>query len=374
MDDVGIQAPGEPAERGRNRRAPGERNRVWPTPSDWIEWKLAGGSSSRGSRSLARWTSWPAAATVLAQRRRWIERTFPIPSTRRGRSGTAGNCSREAVAPRVTTIRRRERRAAPPGLRLRPAPERDDAARAHPRRPSGGQRLRRHRRRPRTRGSTFKAVYPPAKVYGGPGRFGFDERAHLTEASPLVGEGSRERLLAAWSPHWDLSRPTPGGEVAAEPAQDPLPPGAVPGGVVRGARAPPGRGLARHGEMAPDAALRPPRRALASLPRALRGRPPAPRARPRAPLRGPRARSRQLRSRASSASWASRAIRRAPISIPGPNRRYFERWRALRGSGLFWRAYFPLLTARYERRTRRFGYSLRDLERADGWARRASGA
>ena len=53
---------------------------------------------------------------------------------------------------------------------------------------------------------------------------------------------------------------------------------------------------------------------------------------------------------------------------PGPNRRYFERWRGLAKSGLFWRAYFPLLTARYERRTRRFGYSLRDLERADGWS------
>jgi hypothetical protein len=51
---------------------------------------------------------------------------------------------------------------------------------------------------------------------------------------------------------------------------------------------------------------------------------------------------------------------------PGPNQRYFERWRELERSGLFWRAYFPLLTARYERRVRRFGYSLRDLERADG--------
>ena len=60
---------------------------------------------------------------------------------------------------------------------------------------------------PEDEGQHLQRVYPPAKVFGGPGRFGFDERAHLTEASPLVGEGSRERLLAAWSPHWDLSRP-----------------------------------------------------------------------------------------------------------------------------------------------------------------------
>jgi hypothetical protein len=52
---------------------------------------------------------------------------------------------------------------------------------------------------------------------------------------------------------------------------------------------------------------------------------------------------------------------------PSSNRRYFERWRALERSGLLWRAYFPLVTARYERRVRRFGYSLRDLERAEGW-------
>lgn len=59
---------------------------------------------------------------------------------------------------------------------------------------------------PADEGQHLQSVYPPAKVYGGPGLFAFAEEAHLTEASPLVTEGSRERLLAEWSPHWDLEK------------------------------------------------------------------------------------------------------------------------------------------------------------------------
>ncbi|HXV95593.1 MAG TPA: sulfotransferase [Gaiellaceae bacterium] len=59
---------------------------------------------------------------------------------------------------------------------------------------------------PADEGQHLQSVYPPAKEYGGPGLFAFAPEAHLTEASPLVSAASRQRLLADWSPHWDLAR------------------------------------------------------------------------------------------------------------------------------------------------------------------------
>jgi Sulfotransferase family len=56
-------------------------------------------------------------------------------------------------------------------------------------------------------GQHLQTLYPPGRAHGGPGRFGFDPEAHLTEASALVSERSRERLLEEWSLHWDMSRP-----------------------------------------------------------------------------------------------------------------------------------------------------------------------
>jgi hypothetical protein len=60
---------------------------------------------------------------------------------------------------------------------------------------------------PADEGQHLQTVYPAAKVYGGPGRFGFAPESHLTEASPLATEESVRRLWEAWSRHWDLSRP-----------------------------------------------------------------------------------------------------------------------------------------------------------------------
>lgn len=56
-------------------------------------------------------------------------------------------------------------------------------------------------------GQHLQDVYPPARAYGGPGRFAFDERAHLTEGSPLVQRDNALRLWDSWSPFWDLSKP-----------------------------------------------------------------------------------------------------------------------------------------------------------------------
>ncbi len=59
---------------------------------------------------------------------------------------------------------------------------------------------------PEDEGQHLQSVYPPATVYGGGGRFGFNPEAHLTEASPLVNEENRRKLFSEWSTHWDMSR------------------------------------------------------------------------------------------------------------------------------------------------------------------------
>ncbi len=55
-------------------------------------------------------------------------------------------------------------------------------------------------------GQHLQDVYPSANTFGGPGRFALDARAHLTEDSPLVSTQSAARLVAAWTPYWQLDR------------------------------------------------------------------------------------------------------------------------------------------------------------------------
>ena len=55
-------------------------------------------------------------------------------------------------------------------------------------------------------GQHLQSVYPPALTYGGPGRFALDPRAHLTESSRLATPDNAERLIASWTPFWDMSR------------------------------------------------------------------------------------------------------------------------------------------------------------------------
>lgn len=59
---------------------------------------------------------------------------------------------------------------------------------------------------PEDEGQHLQDVYPPAYAHGGPGRFGFDPEAHLTEDSPLASPENAERLLEQWVPHWESSR------------------------------------------------------------------------------------------------------------------------------------------------------------------------
>ena len=44
---------------------------------------------------------------------------------------------------------------------------------------------------PEDEGQHLQSVYRPARAHGGPGRFGFDPGAHLTEESPLVSDENR---------------------------------------------------------------------------------------------------------------------------------------------------------------------------------------
>jgi hypothetical protein len=56
-------------------------------------------------------------------------------------------------------------------------------------------------------GQFLQAVFPVENTFGGVGRFGFDPRAHMTEASALNAEPTSGRLKAEWHRHWDLAKP-----------------------------------------------------------------------------------------------------------------------------------------------------------------------
>jgi hypothetical protein len=55
-------------------------------------------------------------------------------------------------------------------------------------------------------GQHLQDVYPRIRAHGGMGRFANDPAAHLTAASSLVSQASADRLLAAWSPYWDVTK------------------------------------------------------------------------------------------------------------------------------------------------------------------------
>jgi len=60
---------------------------------------------------------------------------------------------------------------------------------------------------PADEGQHLQSVYPSDHEHGRPGRFGFAPEMHLTETSPLVSEENAQKLFEEWTPHWDLSRP-----------------------------------------------------------------------------------------------------------------------------------------------------------------------
>ena len=125
---------------------------------------------------------------------------------------------------------------------------------------------------PADEGQHLQDVYPAARAYGGPGRFGLAPDAHMTETHELVSprqqDASPRSMGASLGSREDGSRR----EVAAEPDQDALPAGPLPGRDVRHRRSSPDPGHPGNSSLARDPAARSARRALAALPRALRGR------------------------------------------------------------------------------------------------------
>ncbi len=55
-------------------------------------------------------------------------------------------------------------------------------------------------------GQFLQSVYPAAREFGGPGRFGMHPESHLTEDSPLVSDASRVSMLESWGAHWDTGK------------------------------------------------------------------------------------------------------------------------------------------------------------------------
>src|SRR5436305_9835145 len=181
------------------------------------------------------------------------------------------------------------RRGASLRLPRRAAPQRHDAARAAARRAPRDQRLfgdgRTGRRGPASaerlsRGEGLRRAWTV--------RLRARVAPHRELAARLGGERAEAArgVVAALGP----LPPAAAREVAAEPAQDALPAGALPRLGVRRRRSPPDSGLDPDRQVARHAPLRPDVRALAPLPRALRDLPRAPRERARPPVRAASAR------------------------------------------------------------------------------------
>jgi hypothetical protein len=60
---------------------------------------------------------------------------------------------------------------------------------------------------PEDEGQHLQTVFPAAKAFGGPGRFGFAQEAYLSEASALITSENKRKLFEEWSRYWDLRKP-----------------------------------------------------------------------------------------------------------------------------------------------------------------------
>ena len=58
---------------------------------------------------------------------------------------------------------------------------------------------------PEDEGQHLQSIFLPAKSFGGPGRFGFDNRSFMDEHHHLVSVTNAEELFKQWSKYWDLT-------------------------------------------------------------------------------------------------------------------------------------------------------------------------
>jgi hypothetical protein len=214
-------------------------------------------------------------------------------------------------------------------------------------------------------GQHLQTVYPTARTYGGPGRFAFDPRAHVTESSPLATEDSRARLLAEWSPHWDPDKP------------------------VWVEKSPPNMLMTRFlGALFPDASflivLRHPlavtmatrkwqrQEKLVSLLRHwFRAHDILASDLPMCPryllVKYEHLVADPSRELGAIYRWLDIDYVQPAITFRSSNGRYFDRWAALAGRGLLSRLYFRAMELAWEPAARKFGYSLRQPYSALPW-------
>lgn len=55
-------------------------------------------------------------------------------------------------------------------------------------------------------GQFLQSVYPQGSVFGGPGKFAFDNRSHMTDEHELVSVETSNSLFSEWSQYWDLGK------------------------------------------------------------------------------------------------------------------------------------------------------------------------
>jgi hypothetical protein len=59
---------------------------------------------------------------------------------------------------------------------------------------------------PEDEGQHLQTVYPTARAFGGPGRFCFDPRAHMTEVSTTTLDLDAQALMRQWGRYLDLGK------------------------------------------------------------------------------------------------------------------------------------------------------------------------
>ena len=215
---------------------------------------------------------------------------------------------------------------------------------------------------PADEGQHLQSVYPAAATYGGPGRFGFAPESHLTEASPLASEENARAIYDEWSAHWDLARPvllekSPPNLLKTRFLQALFPGSAF---VV----------IVRHPipVSIPTARWRGTRRYDRLLEHWLRCHAVFEEDRERLERVHVLRYEQLVRDPAGVLREIFEFLELDPIEPsepvePGANEKYFRQWKELKRDPLM-RVFLDLVSLRYERRVRRYGYSLLSPERA----------
>lgn len=60
--------------------------------------------------------------------------------------------------------------------------------------------------KPKNEGQHLQSVFPPAKKFGGPGRFAFDDESFMDETHALATPENADTVYADWKKYWDLTK------------------------------------------------------------------------------------------------------------------------------------------------------------------------